>query len=194
MEPLIYLASRSPRRSELLKQIALPHTLLDVEVDETPLAGEPPEDYVVRLALEKARVGHAALADRVELPVLAADTSVVIGGRILGKPKNRSEALEMLASLSGRSHKVCSGVALVGAQADFRLSVSKVTFRQLTMTEIEAYWTSGEPADKAGGYGIQGVGAIFIRELCGSYSGVMGLPLYETAELLRGVGIDLPRS
>jgi septum formation protein len=192
MEPQIYLASRSPRRSELLKQIALPHTVLEVDVDETPLIGETPEAYVVRLARTKAEVGYTALAGRSILPVLAADTAVVLDERILGKPRHRSEALEMLMDLSGRTHKVCSGVALTADQVDYRISVSAVTFRRLTQVEIEAYWASGEPADKAGAYGIQGLGAIFIRELHGSYSGVMGLPLFETAALLRSAGIVLP--
>jgi septum formation protein len=193
MHPLIYLASRSPRRRELLEQIGLPYRLLDLTLDETPLAGEAPADYVVRLALHKAGTAHAALAQGGDLPVLAADTSVALDDMILGKPQDRSSALEMLARLSGRTHRVYSGVALVGRQAEFRLNVSEVSFRPISAQEAEAYWASGEPHDKAGGYGIQGLGAIFVRELRGSYSGVMGLPLFETAELLQNAGIRLPR-
>jgi septum formation protein len=193
MVPLIYLASRSPRRHELLEQIGVPHRLLDVVVDETPLPGEPPEDYVVRLALTKARAGHAEQVRRIDLPVLAADTAVVLDDKILGKPCHRRDGLAMLLSLSDRTHRVYTGVALVGRQAGYRLNVSAVTFRRISVREAEAYWTSGEPQDKAGGYGIQGLAAVFVQELRGSYSGVMGLPLYETAELLQEAGIVLPR-
>ena len=192
MQPLIYLASRSPRRHELLEQIGLPHRLLDVAVDETPRGGETPEDYVVRLALEKARAGYAAVSPGLALSVLAADTAVVLDDKILGKPLERDAALAMLAGLSDRTHRVCTGVALAGRAVEFRLSVSDVTFRRISAAEAEAYWASGEPLDKAGGYGIQGLGAVFVKHLRGSYSGVMGLPLYETAELLQAAGIRLP--
>jgi septum formation protein len=192
MQPLLYLASRSPRRQELLAQIGLPHQLLDVAVDETPLPGEVAEDYVVRLALAKALAGHEASAKQSDLPVLAADTAVVLDAMILGKPQHRREALAMLNSLSARTHRVCTGVALVGRQSDSRLSVSQVSFRQISPQDAAAYWASGEPRDKAGGYAIQGLGAVFVKQLHGSYSGVMGLPLYETAELLQAAGIRLP--
>ena len=192
MQPLIYLASRSPRRRELLEQIGLSYRLLDVEVDETPLVGETPRDYVLRLALCKARSGHAAVVQKADLPVLAADTAVVLDDVILGKPRHRAEGLAMLTGLSGRTHQVFSGVALVGRQAEFRLSVSEVSFRCISPQEAEAYWASGEPHDKAGGYGIQGLGAVFVKQLHGSYSGVMGLPLFETAQLLQNAGIQLP--
>lgn len=193
MQPLIYLASRSPRRRELLAQIGLPHRLLDVEVDETPLAGEQAEQYVTRLALAKAGQGHAALLRGAEMPVLAADTAVVLDRRILGKPRHRDDALAMLAGLSDRTHRVYTGVALVGRQQQALLHVSEVCFRRISSQEAAAYWASGEPRDKAGGYAIQGLGAVFVRELRGSYSGVMGLPLYETAQLLQDAGIALPR-
>ena len=186
---MIYLASRSPRRRELLEQIGISYALLDVEVDEGRQAGETPRDYVVRLALEKARAGHALVADGTKLPVLGADTVVVVEDEVLCKPVDQADALNMLARLSGRTHQVYTGVALVSEVVDSRLSVSEVTFRTVSLEEARAYWASGEPADKAGGYAIQGLGAVFIREIHGSYSGVMGLPLYETAEMLRGIGI-----
>ena len=193
MQPLIYLASRSPRRCQLLEQIGLPYRQLDVAVDETPLADETPPDYVVRLALHKAGTAHASVMQAGDLPVLAADTAVVLDDMILGKPSDRNEGLAMLARLSGRTHRVYSGVALVGRQTEFRLNVSEVSLRRISPREAEAYWASGEPHDKAGGYAIQGLGAIFVKELRGSYSGVMGLPLFETAELLQNAGIRLPR-
>ncbi len=187
---MIYLASQSPRRRELLEQIGVSYTLLDVEVDEERHMGEAPRDYVLRLALEKAWAGHTVVSGGAQLPVLGADTVVVVDGEILCKPVDRADALDMLGRLSGRTHQVCTGVALVGEAACSRLSVSEVTFRQVTLEEARAYWASGEPADKAGGYGIQGLGAMFIREIHGSYSGVMGLPLYETAEMyLRGLAV-----
>jgi septum formation protein len=189
MSPQIYLASRSPRRSELLSQIGVIHETVTAEVNETPRPNEAAAEYVLRLALEKAEAGRSAAADA--LPVLAADTAVVVENEILGKPADREEALGMMARLSGRSHKVLTGVALVGITSNSRLSVSRVTFRSVTAAEAGAYWQNGEPSDKAGGYGIQGLGAIFISHLEGSFSGVMGLPLFETAELLQGAGIEL---
>ncbi len=191
MPPWIYLASQSPRRRELLDQIGVRHEVIAVDLDENPRPGEAPAEYVIRLALEKAQAGHAALQGRPLRPVLAADTAVVVGGTILGKPRDQADALAMLARLSGRSHMVLTGVALVGAHADSRLSVSHVSFRLITPEEALAYWHSGEPADKAGGYAIQGRGALFISRLEGSFSGVMGLPLFETAELLRAAGMEL---
>ena len=188
----VYLASRSPRRSELLRQIGVAHRLLDVEVDESPRAGESPGDYVLRLAAEKAAAGREILRDRRDVLVLGADTAVVIDDEILGKPRDRGHALTMLAALSGTTHRVFSGVAVIGETLQTRLSVSEVSFRRIDRAEAEAYWASGEPCDKAGGYAIQGVGAVFVSDLHGSYSGVMGLPLYETAELLGNQGIVLP--
>jgi septum formation protein len=191
MSARIYLASRSPRRSELLSQIGVIHETVIAEVNETPRPNEAPAEYVLRLALEKAEAGRSAVGTVTELPVLAADTAVVVDNEILGKPADRQQALEMMTHLSGRSHKVLTGVALAGKEIESRLSVSRVTFRAISAAEAAAYWQSGEPADKAGGYGIQGLGALFISHLEGSFSGVMGLPLYETAELLRAAGIEL---
>jgi len=187
---MIYLASQSPRRHQLLKQIGVPHRVIPAEVDETLQEGESAEDYVRRLALAKAHAGFASHPDR---PVLGSDTAVVLDGHILGKPRDREHALEMLSALSGREHRVLTGVALVSAnQANYRLSDSRVSFREISPSEAARYWASGEPADKAGGYGIQGLGALFISHLSGSHSGVMGLPLYETAEILWAAGVRVP--
>jgi septum formation protein len=181
----IYLASASPRRRELLDQIGVCYRTLAVEVDESPRPGEPPERYVLRLALAKARAGRAQRPAGDARPVLGADTAVVIDGDILGKPLDRKDALAMLCRLSDRTHHVYTGVALAGEVESTRLSVSAVAFRPLTLEECAAYWQTGEPADKAGAYAIQGRGAVFVTRLEGSYSGVMGLPLYEVAELLK---------
>jgi len=190
--PLIYLVSQSPRRRELLLQIGVEHEVLSADIDETPHVGEAAELYVTRMALEKARAGRASLAV-IDKPLLGADTSLVVDGVILGKPRDEVDAREMLLALAGRSHQVISAVALVDGRAEeSRLSVSHVTFRDISDEEARAYWRSGEPADKAGGYGIQGLGALFIERLEGSYSGVMGLPLFETAALMRDFGIQLP--
>ena len=181
---MIFLASRSPRRYELLKQIQIDFELLDIEVPEQPLAGEAPADYVQRVALEKARAGYQAAAEK-QARVLGADTEVVVDGVIFGKPRDKSDGLAMLAQLSGRKHQVFSAVALVSAAGEeVDLSVSEVTFRKISAEERERYWDTGEPADKAGAYGIQGIAALFVQHLSGSYSGVMGLPLYETGKLL----------
>jgi septum formation protein len=182
----IHLASQSPRRRELLAQIGVRHDVIAVEVDETPRAGEAPAEYVLRLALAKARAGHRLRPDR---PVLGADTAVVQDDRILGKPLDRQDAAAMLAQLSGREHRVLTAVALVGDREETRLSVSRVRFRPIDAAEAAAYWETGEPADKAGGYAVQGLGALFVESIGGSYSGVMGLPLFETGELLRRAGI-----
>ena len=193
MEAVIYLASRSPRRRELLQQIGVAHRLLDVEVDETVRAGESPSDYVLRLSQDKAVAGLEACKKAERLPVLAADTCVVIDGQLLGKPAGRQEGLSMLERLSGATHRVYTAVALDDGRLATRLSVSEVSFRTLSEAEMAAYWATGEPTDKAGGYAIQGQAAQFVRELRGSYTGVMGLPIYETAELLRDAGIELLR-
>ena len=187
----IGLASQSPRRRELLRQIGLEPVLLAASVDETPLPGERPGAFVLRLAEAKARAGAAA-PEAAGLPVLGADTAVVLDGRILGKPRDRAEAMAMLLGLAGREHQVYTGVALWAREPRTRLNVSRVRFRGIEPCEAAAYWLSGEPADKAGGYAIQGLGAVFVADLQGSYSGVMGLPLFETAELLRECGIALP--
>lgn len=190
--PQLYLASQSPRRRELLQQIGVTHEVLAVTVDETPHPGETAREYVVRVALEKARAGRALLAPGHALPVLGADTSVVVADTVLGKPVDRADAIAMLTRLSGGTHAVLSAVALVGPGGEAtRLSTSHVTFRTLTERECAAYWGTGEPADKAGAYAIQGLAAVFIARLEGSYSGVMGLPLYETAELLKESGITV---
>ncbi|MES9936928.1 MAG: nucleoside triphosphate pyrophosphatase [Sedimenticola sp.] len=188
MPPTLYLASVSPRRRELLEQIGVDHTVVRVEIDEMPRQGESPAEYVIRLALEKARAGRASLDDDSAV-VLAADTAVVLDGEIMGKPKDREMAAGMLRKLSGHTHKVLTGIALIGSAERSRLNVNRVSFRTLQESEIDAYWKSGEPRDKAGSYGIQGLGALFISHLEGSFSGVMGLPLYETAELLADAGI-----
>jgi septum formation protein len=266
--PCIILASASPRRSRLLSQIGVVHRVLPVDADETPHANETPEDYVLRVAVEKARHGWERSGG--ELPVLAADTSVVLDGAILGKPRDEADALEMLRCLSGREHRVLSAVSLVSQRSGKRderdktvkssgvaaflapspcggkseakgalgwerlesvpaasfnspppvlprcgrdviagvpvnstvrelydegamtaLSLSLVRFRALDENEIRAYWRTGEPCDKAGSYAIQGLGAVFIERLEGSYSGVMGLPLFETAKLLQEAGVHL---
>ena len=187
----LYLASASPRRRELLGQLGITYRQLLVDVPEVQDVDEVAEMYVLRVALDKARAGRATLAPDEQRPVLGADTAVVIGGEVLGKPDGRDDALAMLAKLSGQCHQVMSAVALVGPDGDehSRLSVSTVQFRAITQEEAEAYWETGEPRDKAGGYAIQGLAAVFVERLEGSYSGVMGLPLFETAELLQHFGI-----
>ena len=185
LPPALLLASASPRRRELLWQIGVAHQVASADIDERRRAGESAADCVQRLALAKA----SALSHR-ELPVLGADTAVVLDGEMLGKPHDRHSALSMLARLSGRSHRVLTAVALVDARgSQVRLSDSEVEFRIIEPAEGARYWDSGEPRDKAGGYAIQGLGAVFVRHLHGSYSGVMGLPLFETAELLDRAGI-----
>lgn len=194
MKVSIVLASASPRRRELLDQINVSYRVLPISVDETPGSGELPTDYVCRLAAEKSAAGMAqqrldGLPQADTLPVLAADTTVVLSQQIFGKPKNCDEAAAMLRQLSGRTHQVLSAVSLRGLQHGLALSVTEVTFRPLTTAEIVAYCQSGEPLDKAGSYAIQGLGSIFVASIRGSYSGVMGLPLFETAELLSRQGI-----
>ena len=191
----MYLASGSPRRRELLRQIGVPHQVLEVAVDEAPCPGEDPTAYVSRLAIAKAEAGRDLLdldlrgRDSLQPLVLGADTAVVLGDRIFGKPADRAEALAMLRQLSARTHRVSTAVALSAEGATtLRISHSEVTFRALREDECAAYWDSGEPRDKAGAYAVQGLAAIFIAGLSGSYSGVMGLPLFETAELLDAAG------
>jgi septum formation protein len=189
----VYLASGSPRRRDLLQQIGVPFRVLGTAVNETALPGEAPAAYVTRLAAAKADEGWKRSGDAAGAPVLAADTAVVLDGRILGKPSGREEAESMLRQLSGRTHEVLTAVALrteEGLQS--RISRSEVTFRSISAAEARAYWDTGEPCDKAGGYAIQGRAAIFVADLRGSYSGVMGLPLFETAEILGSAGV-LPR-
>lgn len=200
----IYLASKSPRRQELLNQIAVRFCLLDVPsqdtvhadmIDETARPGENALDYVSRLAGEKAQYAWRFLVstDKKRYPVLTADTTVTIDRQILGKPANRDEAFDMLSCLSGRTHQVLTAVAVI---YDGRLwqtvQVSDVTFATMTPEQISAYTDTGEPYDKAGGYGIQGLAGKFISGIKGSYSGIMGLPLYETTVLLRKAGVFIP--
>lgn len=186
----IYLASASPRRRMLLEQLGLRFEVLTAEVDESRRPGEPPRDYVLRLARLKAETAAARITARA--PVLAADTAVVLDDVIFGKPRDRADALAILAQMSGRRHQVLSAVALwqPGGLSTV-LSVSHVGFGPISREQAEAYWETGEPRDKAGAYGIQGRGALFVAQLEGSYSGVMGLPLYETAALLREAGVHV---
>ncbi len=186
----IYLASASPRRRALLDQLGVSYVRLHVSVDERQRPNEDPEGYVARLAVAKARGGWDGLGARPNRPVLGADTAVVVDDMVLGKPHDRSEAITMLESMSGRAHRVFSAVALVaGARQAMRVQQSSVWFRALRREECADYWDTGEPKDKAGGYAIQGRAAVFISRLEGSYSGVMGLPLFETANLLRDFGV-----
>ncbi|WP_024693994.1 Maf family protein [Pseudomonas syringae] len=188
--PSLYLASGSPRRRELLTQIGVPFTVLTAQIDETPFDSETPSAYVERLALGKARAGLALLASDRQACVMGADTAVVQGSRILGKPVDEADALGMLAALSGTEHEVMTAIALIDHQrSEACVVTSRVRFRPIQPHEASAYWASGEPQDKAGGYAIQGLAAIFVESLQGSYSGVVGLPLCETAELLGRFGI-----
>jgi septum formation protein len=186
----IVLASASLRRSQLLTQIGVHHDTWAAELDEQPDANERPADYVQRLAREKAQAARRALADRDDRPVLAADTTVVLDGRIFGKPAGEDDCVAMLTALSGRCHEVLTAVALHdGGRLRGALNVSRVTFGALTADECRRYWATGEPAGKAGAYAIQGYGAVFVARLEGSFSGVMGLPLFETAALLDAAGV-----
>lgn len=194
----IYLASRSPRRRELLGHIGVKFHLLlfrsrpgqPPDVDEDPRPGESPRDYVLRVARDKAAAGWRRMLERnlPRAPVLAADTTVALDGQIFGKPRDRQEAEAMLATLSGKRHEVLTAVALQDeGDVETALSVSEVQFRELTAEEIRDYVATGEPDDKAGAYAIQGRAALFVTEIRGSQSGIVGLPLYETAQLLQKV-------
>lgn len=187
----VYLASASPRRRELLQQLGVRFAVRVADVPEIRQNGETPEQFVQRLALAKAREVWQSLTPGQRCPVLGADTVVVIDNRILGKPTTRQDAVQMLEMLSGCSHRVLTGVALVSQQHSVCVNVSEVRFRTLASSEIETYWQTGEPADKAGAYAVQGFAAAFIEHLSGSYSGVMGLPLYETSNLLRQQGVPI---
>lgn len=202
VESRIYLASRSPRRRELLTQINVRFDPLlfrvaeraDPEVDETPLPGELPEDYVVRVARAKATHGLNLLTWRRLLlrPVLSADTTLDLDGRIIGKPRDEADARAILESLSGRSHRVLTAVAMASSgRIEHALSISEVRFREMDADEIRRYVACGEPMDKAGAYGLQGRGAMFVAETRGSPSGIVGLPLCETTLLLRRFGYPL---
>lgn len=186
--PALYLASASPRRSELLQQIGVPHQQFGCHVDERPRADETPQAYVQRVTQDKLLAGLEQAPE--QAVVLAADTVVVLDGRILGKPADEREAKAVLADLSGRDHQVMTAVAVgQGATQLLQQVNSRVFFRPLSEAEIAAYWASGEPADKAGSYAIQGLGAVFVQRIEGSYSAVVGLPLLETAALLARFGV-----
>lgn len=186
----LYLASSSPRRRELLTQIGVPFTVVKAPIDETALPNEDSLAYVQRMAEEKARAGWQSLSQPGAVQVLGADTAVIAQGSILGKPRDEADAMATLALLSGTTHEVITSVALFdGVRMDTCTASARVTFRPIDEAEARAYWASGEPADKAGGYGIQGLGAIFVEKLEGSYSAVVGLGLFETAALLQRNGI-----
>ncbi len=186
----IVLASASERRSRLLDQIGVAHACVAADVDESQHPGEAPVSYVQRLAREKAGAVVDRLEGRPEQPVLAADTTVVLDGRIYGKPADETDCVAMLSALGGRTHEVLTAIALRhdGFLSE-TLCTSRVTFRAIGTEECRRYWASGEPAGKAGAYAIQGLGAVFVARLDGSFSGVMGLPLYETATLLEAAGV-----
>jgi septum formation protein len=202
LKPTIYLASRSPRRRELLKQIGVPFQLFQLreepgrgaDIDETPAPGESAAAYVVRIARTKAEVAARYMLRRSlsqRWPVLAADTTVVYDSRIIGKPENADDAARIIETLSGKQHEVITAVAVAfGDRVESALSESTVWFRRLTADEINRYVALGESLDKAGAYAIQGRAAAFVTRIEGSYSGIMGLPLSETAELLSKAGID----
>jgi septum formation protein len=186
--PALHLASTSPRRRQLLASMGLEFTVVPVDVDETPLPGELPADMVLRLAVAKAEAASVSADD----VVIGSDTEVVIDDRALGKPADRDDCLAMLDLLAGRSHAVLTGVALHGPHGTLTaMSETTVHFRDIDRDEALAYWQSGEPRDKAGAYAIQGLGGAFVERIAGSYSGVVGLPVFETAKLLAAVGIDI---
>jgi septum formation protein len=188
--PVLRLASASPRRRQLLDLIGVPHVVTPADIDETPRPGERADHYVMRLAREKA---GAIWQGQRDLPVLGADTTVVVDDQILGKPESESDCVAMLRKLSGRVHVVHTGIALRAPDgAEFMgISSTQVQFAHLEAGQIHAYWASGEPQGKAGAYAIQGLGAVFVSNISGSYTGVMGLPLYETSEMLRAAGISV---
>jgi len=191
-QELIVLASGSPRRQELLRQINLPHQVRPADVDETRSPGEPPSDYACRIALDKAEHVARLLDGADDRIILAADTAVVLGDEVIGKPADAEVAASMLRRLSGREHQVLTAVAGIrGGRRLLELSVSSVAFRPISETEISTYVASGEPMGKAGAYAIQGFAAVFTERLAGSYSGVMGLPLFETARLLAQLGVAI---
>lgn len=190
MNPDLILASASPRRKELLLQLGVCFQVLTADIDETPLQGENPEQYVQRLAREKAQaILHSAQCPP-HIAVLGADTIVVCDRQLLGKPRDAEQAAAMLSQLSARTHRVLTAVCLCNEQAlEIRMSDTEVTFRTLGSQDIDSYIRSGEPFGKAGAYAVQGLGAAFVSCISGSYSGVVGLPLFETAQLLRDFGV-----
>ncbi len=192
--PSIYLASRSPRRAELLQQMGVLFSVVPADIDETPHAMERSDAYVKRLAIEKAQAGYALVLQKAwfEMPVLAADTTVSIDGEILGKPQDDEDAYRMLSLMSGRWHEVHTGIAVAHAgHVAMEISSTMVQMDDLSDAVLRAYIATGEPKDKAGAYGIQGIAGSLIKRIEGSYSGVMGLPVYETTKLLKQAGITL---
>ncbi len=186
----IHLASSSPRRHEILSAMGARFTAAGVDIDESRHAGEPVADMVVRLAVAKAAAARATVDQ--SMPVIGADTAVAVGDLVLGKPESADEAAQMLASLSGRIHEVLTGVALdYAGTVSTATSVTEVRFREISPDEARAYWQSGEPIGKAGAYAVQGIGGIFVEDISGSYSGVVGLPVFETAALLDNAGLDV---
>jgi len=187
--PTLILASASPRRSELLNQLGLAHSIKVADIDETPFTHESPADYVLRVANKKSlTIFQQSPKNSV---ILAADTAVVLDKKIMGKPENLEHAISMLTNLSGNTHQVYSSVSVRGQKLQHIISISEVTFRHITEAEIKQYWDTGEPADKAGAYAIQGLASLFIESITGSFSGIMGLPLFETAQLLANEGIKV---
>ncbi len=187
--PKLHLASSSPRRSRILERMGLEFTASGVDIDERRYRGEPADIMVLRLAVKKA----GAVPPVPGTVVLGADTAVVLDGEVFGKPEDQADALRMLARLSGRRHQVMTGVAVrAGGATTSALSVTDVTFREIRPDEALDYWQSGEPRGKAGAYAIQGLGGAFVATIAGSFTGVVGLPVIETAELLRSAGIELP--
>jgi len=189
MTAQLILASASPRRAELLEQLKLNYTIKAVDIDESPHKEESPLHYVQRIAAEKSAACRAL--DDSNLPILSADTAVILDKQIMGKPENQQHAQEMLLQLSGKTHQVYTAISLRGSQHWQAVNVTDVTFRAIHADEIRAYWQTHEPTDKAGGYAIQGLGSVFIQSIQGSFSAVMGLPLFETAELLAQQGIKV---
>ena len=191
--PHVYLASQSARRRALLDQIGVRYVVLPVSVDESAHAELLPAERAQRLAVDKALAGWSSPERTRDLPVLAADTLIAFEGRVFGKPNDREHCLAMLASLAGHTHDVHTGVAVraPGGRCDSMVSSTRVSMRASSASERSAYWASGEPRDKAGGYAVQGLGAVFVEAIAGSYSGVVGLPLCETAQLLRSFGVEL---
>lgn len=201
-KPQLYLATRSPRRRTLIEQLGFSYETLDVDIGEQPFQDEDPADYVARLAVEKARVGWDQVSAQ-RIPVVGADTCIVLNHRIIGKVENRQDGIALLKEFSANSHVVLTGIAmvgpaLVGTESEsnnskikecVRVNTSKVTFRALTDEECEHYWETDEPSGKAGGYAIQGIAGSFIEKLEGSYSSVMGLPLCDLTELMSEFGI-----
>jgi septum formation protein len=187
--PVLRLASASPRRRQLLDLIGVPHVVTPADIDESPEQGEEGASYVRRLAGDKAAAVRTLYPD---LPVLAADTTVIVDGAILEKPADEADCIRMLSLLSGRTHRVFTGICVVGDR-DSSLDCVRtdVEFRVISHSEMRAYWASGEPQGKAGAYAIQGLGAVFVAKITGSYTGVMGLPLFETAQSLQRHGVPV---